>query len=455
MSKRIISLLCVIVLLFTTSACSANRSTGDKSSKKSTGSGTVDAPEITSKKESELANKDYGGKTFKFLYWYEPDDYVKRKVAAFNKAHNANVVIEVKTGRYDTLAQSIASGQPYDIFAMHGIFYPQSIFLDIYEPLEKYISEADMFDSKNPDNGGLSKTVSDAFAWNGSYYALGSAKSVYTYVIYYNKKLFNEAGLEDPWKLYKDGKWTWDKFMEIAKSTTDPSNEKYGFHGIGNIYTWLSLNATSAVEVKDGKINEKMTDNTFLSAVNQYYDLYFGSEPITAVGLEGDPFTSGSIYMCMDYSDVYTMKAKYAKNSSAFGRSADNLGVVPVPISPLNTDKKYPAHAPQGYACAKGASDPSVAACYALFESRYLDEEVEGSYQMPVEVRKEIDKLFAVNGFLPFNGLQDSSGNTYEDIINRKIGDTIRGGADVTSTINNYRPIMQRLITDTLAQEKK
>ena len=453
--KKIICILCALATLLTATACSANRSKDNDTSKIQSGDGTASAPDISEEKESELANKDFGGKTFKFLYWYEPDDYVKRKVTAFNKAHNANVVIEVKTGRYDTLAQSIASGQPYDIFAMHGMFYPHSIFLDIYEPLEKYISKADMYDSENPDLGGLSQTVSNAFAWNGSYYALGSAKSVYCYVIYYNKKMFNEAGIEDPWKLYKDGKWTWDKFMEIAKTTTDASNEKYGFMGVGNLYCWLALNATGAVEIKDGKIEEKMTDKNFLSALNQYYDLYSGSEPITAAGLDGDPFTSGSVYMRMDYSDVYTMRAKYAKNSSAFGRSADNLGVVPVPISPLNTESKYPAHAPQGYASAKGASDPSVAACYALFESRYQDQETDGTYQMPIEIRKEIDSLFAKNGFLPFNGLQDSSGNNYEDIINRKIGDAIREGADVTSTINNYRTVMQRLIDDTLALEKK
>lgn len=137
--KKIICILCALVTLLTATACSANRSRGDDTSKIQSGDGTASAPDISEEKESELANKDFGGKTFKFLYWYEPDDYVKRKVTAFNKAHNANVVIEVKTGRYDTLAQSIASGQPYDIFAMHGMFYPHSIFLDIYEPLEKYI----------------------------------------------------------------------------------------------------------------------------------------------------------------------------------------------------------------------------------------------------------------------------------------------------------------------------
>ena len=114
----------------------------------------------------------------------------------------------------------------------------------------------------------------------------------------------------------------------------------------------------------------------------------------------------------------------------------------------MNKSKKYPGHAPQGYSATKGA-DPSVAACYALFESRYTD--VKGSgYQLPVEVRNEIDKLFAMNGYLPYVGFKNSSGYGYSNIVNEKIAHEIAGGADVNATINNYRNEVNRLIEETL-----
>lgn len=45
-----------------------------------------------------------------------------------------------------------------------------------------------------------------------------------TRVMYYNKKLFDEANIPYP----KDG-WTWNEFAKIAKQLSDPAKKQYGF----------------------------------------------------------------------------------------------------------------------------------------------------------------------------------------------------------------------------------
>jgi multiple sugar transport system substrate-binding protein len=47
-------------------------------------------------------------------------------------------------------------------------------------------------------------------------------------IIYYNKKLFQEAGLPDPYELDKQGKWTWEAFVSAArKLTRTDANGRY------------------------------------------------------------------------------------------------------------------------------------------------------------------------------------------------------------------------------------
>ena len=41
------------------------------------------------------------------------------------------------------------------------------------------------------------------------------------FVIFYNKDLFDKAGLEDPMALAAKGQWNMAKFQEVAKKLTD------------------------------------------------------------------------------------------------------------------------------------------------------------------------------------------------------------------------------------------
>lgn len=502
MNKRLISLFCAVSMIFCIAGCKTNKTSSEISSdsdefmsfnnnsatsdtsgeqgsngsqgttggktttggKGTTGGGAsisttgdgnvridVETPVTPTQKKSILASKDYKGKTFTFMYWYEPDDIVRRKVAAFNKAHNANVKIVVVTGFLDSIAKSIAGGTPYDIVANHSDYFPQSIFSDLYEPLENYIATEDLHNASKPESGGISTAISDYFAWGGHYYALGSTKAVYPMVLYYNKKMFTEAGLEDPWELYKSGKWTWDKLVEMGKQVTDFSNNVTFLEAPG-LGAWNTLNAISAVKMENGTYTEQFTTTQYINSCKMYQELFRGNTPICSSDLS-IMFRNGQCYMSLAQTDAYKQNASFAKTNSHFGKTADNLGVVPVPYGPLNTSKAYPGAAPQGYSSIKGAKDPSIAACYALFESTYTDKKVSGT-QFPTDVRTEVEKLFAANPYASFSGFSDSSGRRLAVVVNNEMGKSIREGADVNQTINNKLPDLQRIISDSLQNAK-
>lgn len=53
--------------------------------------------------------------------------------------------------------------------------------------------------------------------------------------VYYNKKLFEKAGVPTPDVYVKQGTWTWDKFAEVARKVSSGDGEVYG----ALVYIWL------------------------------------------------------------------------------------------------------------------------------------------------------------------------------------------------------------------------
>jgi multiple sugar transport system substrate-binding protein len=56
------------------------------------------------------------------------------------------------------------------------------------------------------------------------------------YFTYYNKKVFEKAGIPTPETYVENGEWTWDKFVEVAKQLATGDGAVYG----GILYIWGS-----------------------------------------------------------------------------------------------------------------------------------------------------------------------------------------------------------------------
>lgn len=449
MFKRIGLLLLAFSMMLQMAACGKGKVSSENSG--SSGGIVVNETDI----ESELTKKDYGGKTFKFMYWYTPNEYTKRKVATFNKVFNANLQIETVSDAPSALATAVASGTPYDVVAMHSCYYPSLILADVFEPIDGTYEDIDLYDSSKPENGGLSKEIIDAFEWEGKHYTVGSSKSVYCYNYYYNKKLFSEAGLEDPWELSQKGEWTWDKLMEMGRSITDVSNDTQ-FFALPGIYKWLTYNCINIIKANPAQksFTENLGSEKVINAVKYYQNMGTtgNKDQVSIFTKTGQSFYEGTTYSNMQVTDAYTQVAKEAARSTAFDKDVKNLGVAPMPAGPFNDTGLFPGHVPQGYAVGKGASDKSVAACYALFESRLTDTDSGEAYQMPTDVRAVIEKNFAEKPFLSQQfGFQDSAGNNIQLILDNQLGKKIMEGADVASMLSSYRNVITRTINDSIS----
>ncbi|SMB97402.1 multiple sugar transport system substrate-binding protein [Thermanaeromonas toyohensis ToBE] len=166
---------------------------------------------------------------------------------AFEKAHpniELNFIQVPSKGYYDKLLTMIAGGQPPDIAMLAMDQYPAYVEKGALTCLDRWITD----DYKKD----LWPVALKILTYKGSIY--GVPRDLTCNVMYYNKKLFDEAKVPYP----KEG-WTWNDFLDICQKLTkrDGSGKviQWGYHYAGYpdaYYDWLLQNNGGFVS-EDGK----------------------------------------------------------------------------------------------------------------------------------------------------------------------------------------------------------
>ncbi|WP_078409930.1 ABC transporter substrate-binding protein [Priestia abyssalis] len=134
----------------------------------------------------------------------------------------------------DVLKTRLIGGTAADVFYLDAFEAPGLIDAGVLEPLDKYVK-------KDFDTADFEKPLLQAFQQNGKTY--GFPKDYSTLALFYNKEMFEEAGVEVP--------KTWSELQEAAKKLT-----KAGVYGFGVMPELARLYYLA--ESKGGQV---MTDN--------------------------------------------------------------------------------------------------------------------------------------------------------------------------------------------------
>ncbi|GAJ38914.1 ABC transporter substrate-binding protein [Saccharococcus caldoxylosilyticus] len=132
----------------------------------------------------------------------------------FEKKHpNIKVKLEVISEQYmDVIKTRLIGGEGPDVFYLDAFEAPALIETGALEPLDKYVT--DDFDIND-----FEKPLLDAFKGKDGH-IYGFPKDYSTLALFYNKKMFKEAGIDVP--------KTWDELREVAKKLTK-GTKVYGF----------------------------------------------------------------------------------------------------------------------------------------------------------------------------------------------------------------------------------
>lgn len=156
-------------------------------------------------------------------------------VEAFEE-ENPNVSVEVTTlpyGDYGTALQTdLAAGTVSDVFDIEYANYAEYQANGVLAPLTV------------ADPGAYRASLLEAYQTDGTQFALPSSFS--DVVLYYNKDLFDAAGLD-----YPSSDWTWDDERAAAEALTDPASGQWGDHQPVSFYEYYKALAQAGGEFLD------------------------------------------------------------------------------------------------------------------------------------------------------------------------------------------------------------
>lgn len=261
MKKRYLTLtMATLMLAASLSGCGAG---GEETSSDTTANSSVE----------EKTEATATGEKTKVHIWtttYTTDEQKQAFIDAFNQSEaskNIEVVFCEEPGgtskeKDDALLTNLIGGGEIDIFDSNQVQYYNFASKGMYENLTPYI-EADKYDASP-----LGETAVENSLINDSLYGLPYKQT--RWVVYYNKDLFDAAGLP-----YPSDDWTWDEFRETAKALTkgEGADKQWGFTAPDWTCTWAGIAAQKGVPFvkEDGTSN--LDDPAFREALQFKYDL--------------------------------------------------------------------------------------------------------------------------------------------------------------------------------------
>lgn len=303
-----------------------------------------------------LSDDELENKTIKLLSTWDinPDDTGKNvpaELAVFQEKYGGKIETKIVNWdeRYEQLAYAINGGEGIDFFPAGELdCMPKGAVKDMFVPVDDYI------DFSSPLWADV-KEVNDSLMWNDEHYIM-CTEITSDCVIIYNRSTIDEMGFEQPDKLYKEGKWTWDTFADMLREFCDADEQRYGLDGW---YFESAISKTTGVpyiDMDNGKIINNMRNSAIERVQNFMYSLNQSGCVMDKAAFEWKEhpefIASGKelFYPC----GLWTLYCEPSQWTERFGEDAF---FVPMPKDP-ESDKYYQPASLNGYVMVKGGDNP-------------------------------------------------------------------------------------------------
>ncbi|MBR5405483.1 MAG: ABC transporter substrate-binding protein [Oscillospiraceae bacterium] len=335
---------------------------GDESSYKSLDSATAaEVAEIAS--QSELLTGELENKTIKWMANWDinPDGTGKNvpiELAIFQSRYGGKVEFTNVdwNSKFDALANAINGDTGIDFFPASDLdVIPRGAIKEMFVPIDDYI------DFENPLFKDM-KPIMDRFVWKDKHYVIANNVSGDYCVVIYNRDTMEENGLEDPAKLFADGKWDWNTFTKQLKQFCDPEEGRWGIDG-----WWFEegLSATCGVpyiDLKDSKLINNLKDPAIARLQNWMYEL--GTSNCVAIGNGEYGWSAKPNYIGEGKTLFYPCGCWALYNDTWKNDFGEHAMFVPMPKDP-NASEYYIPCGVDGYVMVKGGKNPEGVAKFA------------------------------------------------------------------------------------------
>lgn len=227
--KKVLISMMVMTLLMTFAACGSQKANEDTNTTQATTTAQASETQAETAKAPEKTTITWG-------YWGSPEEVAQNKQVAdaFIKKY-PEITVEHMTapwGDYFTKLQTqFAGGTAPDVMFI--------TYLSTYAPMGVLTEITPHARKNNFDLSKYPKGAIDSFTLGGKLY--GVPRDNDTKVLFYNKKLFDDAGIAYPAK-----GWTTEEFVQTAQKLTKKTADGDKQYGVlfdpGNWFLWVFMN---------------------------------------------------------------------------------------------------------------------------------------------------------------------------------------------------------------------
>lgn len=334
--------LCVVLAVGTLTGCG-----GDGEDANSASGSSANTGGSTDKKTFS----DLGGMELVIADWYTSANTLAERTDEFGKKQNEywqsiqdqynftitrDAVVSYTDAKTDYVNGVMANNPKYDIYCLYQEFVSEPLMKGLMYDLST-LPEFDFSEEKwNP-------TVKELMSIGDGIWGM-SPENEPRGGIFYNKRLFKEAGIpeDEPYELQANGEWTWDKFEEYCKKLTkdtdgDGKTDQYAMASFSKYYLPMCAannNATFISRDEDGKYVNAITTTEFKDAMNWGVDLikkgYIQPKPSDSAAWDWYKAAFRDGEAAMQTAEVYEI--------SAFADMEDDWGFVMFPYNQNNPD---------------------------------------------------------------------------------------------------------------------
>lgn len=220
------------------------------------------------------------------------------------------------------LTFQLAGGNPPDLGWMFEDSMPTFVAAGAVEPLTDTLENAESYDLADFSDPAMG-------LWKEDGEIFGVPFSTSPFMIFYNKDMFDAAGLEDPLTLAEKGEWTLDTFREAAKALTKPEERIWGFEfKDGQGYDTRIMHAVmppirayGGNAWSNGECGFEQAEA--VEAVEMLHQMVFEHKSIVPPGEQGDYFSGSS-----------AMTINQISRASKMPEAGFEWGIAPLPSGP-------------------------------------------------------------------------------------------------------------------------
>ena len=232
-----------------------------------------------------------GSVPIKVAFWGSPEeiDIITHSLSDWQAAHpKIKIVFEHTpyTGYDSKILTRIAGGAAPDVIATEVDYFVTFASKNVLEDLNPYVEGDTEFSKKD-----FFPTILDRFTYDDHLMAIPRDTAPFA-CVFYNKKLFDEAGLP-----YPSDDWTWDDLLRLARALTKKDTNgrvtQYGFYG----WAWQNFVYGNGGALVD---NVKKPTRTMLDDPKSVQGLQFYADLINLYKVMPTPVALANLGMGVD-----------------------------------------------------------------------------------------------------------------------------------------------------------